>query len=159
MPSKRSQHDGSYDTIFPQIMKPSGCTSGNYSFGRLRKILDSGHFLCFTVIPAHSQRKAPSNVSETTDLSQGGSLRDSWVNFWHRFVPERRVETQQPAVLTALLWLSNESRRQNHQQGWLIPWLLDPSSRDSDSVGLGPGLRMSISDKFQTRCSWSWDRT
>lgn len=130
-------------------MKPLGCTRGNYSFGRLRKILDSGHFLCFTIILAHSQRQAPSNISEITDLSHGGSLRNSRVNFWHRFVPERRVETQQPAVLTALLWLSNVSRHQNHLQGWLIAWLLGPSFRDSDSVGLGLGLRMSISDKFQ----------
>ena len=114
LPFKHSQHDGSYDTIFPQIVKPLGCTRGNYSFGRLRKILDSGHFLCFTIILAHSQRQAPSNISEITDLSHGGSLRNSWVNFWHRFVPERRVETQQPPVLTALLWLSNVSRHQNH---------------------------------------------
>lgn len=51
-------------------------------------------------------------------------------------------------VLTVLHWLSEVSRHQDHLQGWLIHRLPDPSSRDSDLVGLGPGLRMRISDEF-----------
>lgn len=75
-PFKPSKHNGSYHTIFPQVMKLLDCTRGNYHFCS-KNLLGSDRFLCFNIELAHSSKESIDNISEMNDLSQGVTLRVS----------------------------------------------------------------------------------
>lgn len=58
------------------------------------------------------------------------------------------METQQPSLNCSPLAVRGEQASGSPARLVIIHRLPDPSSRDSDLVGLGPGLRMRISDEF-----------